>query len=55
MSDTSKRLLIAAHSHPAITKGGAEIAAWRLYEAIAARRDWQAWRRRPRGMGTTTY
>ncbi len=36
-------VLIATHSHPAITKGGAEIAAWRLYEGISARADWQAW------------
>ena len=43
MSATNTRLLIAAHSHPAITKGGAEIAAWRLYESIGARRGWQAW------------
>jgi len=43
MSATNPRLLIAAHSHPAITKGGAEIAAWRLYESIAARHGWNAW------------
>jgi glycosyltransferase involved in cell wall biosynthesis len=37
------RLLTACHSHPAITKGGAEIAAWRLHEALAARDDVHAW------------
>ena len=36
-------VLIATHSHPAITKGGAEIAAWRLFEGVRARDDWQAW------------
>ena len=41
--EPATRLLIAAHSHPAITKGGAEIAAWRLYESISARRGWHAW------------
>jgi glycosyltransferase involved in cell wall biosynthesis len=43
MTAPAVKLLIAAHSHPAITKGGAEIAAWRLYEGIAARPDWRAW------------
>jgi glycosyltransferase involved in cell wall biosynthesis len=43
MTEASGRILIAAHSHPAITKGGAEIAAWRLYEHVAARPGWQAW------------
>ena len=28
------RILIAAHSHPAITKGGAEVAAWRHHGAM---------------------
>ena len=37
------RLLVAAHSHPAITRGGAEISAWQLYESVAARRGWRAW------------
>jgi glycosyltransferase involved in cell wall biosynthesis len=43
MTEPFAKILIAAHSHPAITKGGAEIAAWRLYEGIAARPDWRAW------------
>jgi glycosyltransferase involved in cell wall biosynthesis len=37
------RVLMASHSHPAISNGGAEIAAWRLYEGVAARPDWRAW------------
>ncbi|MFI4981138.1 MAG: glycosyltransferase, partial [Nevskiales bacterium] len=36
-------VLVAAHSHPAISKGGAEIAAWRLFEAMRDGSDWQAW------------
>jgi glycosyltransferase involved in cell wall biosynthesis len=31
-----RRVLIAAHSHPELTKGGAEIAAWQLHRALAA-------------------
>jgi glycosyltransferase involved in cell wall biosynthesis len=42
MSAVSK-VLIAAHSHPAVSNGGAEIAAFRLFEAMSARPDWQAW------------
>jgi glycosyltransferase involved in cell wall biosynthesis len=38
-----RRVLIATHSHPAISKGGAEIAAWRQYEGMSAHPDWQAW------------
>ncbi|HEY0418750.1 MAG TPA: glycosyltransferase, partial [Acetobacteraceae bacterium] len=37
------RVLIATHSHPAISKGGAELAAWRLFEGVRARPEWQAW------------
>ncbi len=43
MIEAPVKILVAAHSHPAITKGGAEIAAWRLYEHVGARPDWQAW------------
>ncbi len=42
-STPSPSVLVATHSHPAVTKGGAEIAAWRLFEGIQARPDWQAW------------
>jgi glycosyltransferase involved in cell wall biosynthesis len=38
-----RKVLIATHSHPAISKGGAEIAAWRQYEGMAAHPDWDAW------------
>ena len=37
------RILIASHSHPALTKGGAEIAAWRNHETMAAAPGWQSW------------
>jgi glycosyltransferase involved in cell wall biosynthesis len=43
MTEPATRLLVAAHSHPAITKGGAEISAWRLYESVASRPGWCAW------------
>jgi glycosyltransferase involved in cell wall biosynthesis len=43
MTEPMTRLLVAAHSHPTVTKGGAGISAWRLYESIAARRGWRAW------------
>ncbi|MBU6500099.1 MAG: glycosyltransferase, partial [Rhodospirillales bacterium] len=42
MTPAAGRALICAHSHPAISKGGAEIAAWSLFEGVqAAGRD--AW------------
>ena len=37
------RVLVASHSHPEITKGGAEIAAFQLYRGYAARPDCVAW------------
>jgi glycosyltransferase involved in cell wall biosynthesis len=37
-----QRILIAAHSHPAISRGGAEIAAWRHHEAMQSA-GWQSW------------
>jgi glycosyltransferase involved in cell wall biosynthesis len=37
------RILVASHSHPALSKGGAEIAAWRNHEAMAAAPGWQSW------------
>jgi glycosyltransferase involved in cell wall biosynthesis len=37
------RVLVASHSHPEITKGGAEIAAFQLYRGIASRTDCAAW------------
>ncbi len=38
-----KRVLIATHSHPAISKGGAELAAWKVFESFRELPDWQAW------------
>jgi glycosyltransferase involved in cell wall biosynthesis len=43
MTTPSSRVLVTTHSHPAISKGGAEIAAERLYEALAERPGWEAW------------
>lgn len=37
------RVLIAAHSHPRLTRGGAEIAAYELYNALSEREDCEAW------------
>ena len=37
------RVLIASHGHPAITRGGAEIAAYGLFRALAATPGTQAW------------
>ena len=37
------RLLIASHSHPAITRGGAEIAAFQLFRAFSDLPGWEAW------------
>ncbi len=37
------RILIASHSHPALSKGGAEIAALRHHEAMTAAPGWQSW------------
>ncbi len=37
------RILVASHGHPAIAKGGAEIAAWRLFEELRAKADCEAW------------
>ncbi len=37
------RLLVGTHSHPGISKGGAELAAWKVFESFRGRPDWQAW------------
>lgn len=37
------RILVVAHSHPAFTKGGAEITAYQQYQAFRARTDCDAW------------
>jgi glycosyltransferase involved in cell wall biosynthesis len=36
-------VLVATHSHPGISKGGAELAAWRLFQGLRDHPDWQAW------------
>ena len=37
------RVLIASHSHPEVSNGGAEIAAYQLYQALRQRPDCKAW------------
>jgi len=37
------RVLVASHSHPEVSNGGAEIAAFQLYKSLAARADCEAW------------
>ena len=37
------RLLIASHSHPEVTNGGAEIAAYQLFRALQNRDDMESW------------
>ena len=39
----SLRVLVASHSHPAVTKGGAEIAAYAMFQALQAHPNCQAW------------
>jgi glycosyltransferase involved in cell wall biosynthesis len=37
------RLLILSNSHPAVSKGGSELAAWRMFEEFAALPGWETW------------
>lgn len=37
------RLLILSQSHPMVSNGGGELAAWRLFDEFRARPGWQAW------------
>lgn len=37
------RVLVAAHSHPNLSKGGAEIAAFEMFERMAARAEVETW------------
>jgi glycosyltransferase involved in cell wall biosynthesis len=39
----ARRLLVASHSHPAITRGGGEIASFRLHEAFTRQPGWSSW------------
>ena len=41
--DRKLRLLVASHSHPQITRGGAEIAAFQLFREVNELAGWQAW------------
>ena len=41
--DGAIKVLIAAHSHPQLSKGGAEIAAFELYGALGRRPEYQPW------------
>jgi glycosyltransferase involved in cell wall biosynthesis len=43
LSPTPPRILVVSHSHPEISKGGAEIAAFQLYRGYAAREGGVAW------------
>jgi glycosyltransferase involved in cell wall biosynthesis len=38
-----QRVLIVSHSHPQLTKGGAEIAAYELFQALQARTGYESW------------
>jgi glycosyltransferase involved in cell wall biosynthesis len=40
---STSRLLIASHSHPQLSKGGAEIAAFELFRALRERPDYATW------------
>ncbi len=43
MPRPASRVLIATHGHPALSNGGSELAAWRLFEQLGSRPEWQAW------------
>lgn len=42
-SRAQTRVLFASHSHPELTKGGAEISAYQMYKSLSARDDFKAW------------
>ena len=42
-SGAPMRILIASHSHPEVSNGGAEIAAFQLFQALRSRADCRAW------------
>lgn len=42
MTAPARHVLVAAHSHPALTKGGAEIAAFALHRALAEAGRWSS-------------
>ena len=39
----SRRLLVAAHSHPSISHGGAELSAIHLHNTLGAQPGWESW------------
>ena len=39
----STRVMVATHSHPALSKGGAELAAWHLYQGLQDQPGWESW------------
>ena len=43
MTPTPLRILIASHSHPKASNGGAEIAAYRLFHELQSRDDCKVW------------
>ena len=42
-SERQLRVLVVSHSHPKISKGGAEIAAFQLFQSLTKLRDCEAW------------
>jgi glycosyltransferase involved in cell wall biosynthesis len=42
-TDPPLRIIVASHSHPEVSKGGAEIAAFQLFRSLQARDDCEAW------------
>ncbi len=43
VADDAPRILVISHSHPELTKGGGEIAAYQLYRGMAARSGGETW------------
>lgn len=43
MEPAARRILIVAHGHPQLSKGGAELAAWHQFRAFQALPGWDAW------------
>jgi glycosyltransferase involved in cell wall biosynthesis len=41
--NTASKILIASHSHPQFSKGGAEIAAYELFSALQGRSEYEPW------------
>jgi glycosyltransferase involved in cell wall biosynthesis len=41
--DNALKILVASHSHPELSKGGAEIAAYELFKALQKRSEYEPW------------